>query len=188
MGKKRPPQNSILSRDESAVFLDEMLQWLCELQSKELEIFDEKRFIELAEVVAKKMGVRVFCDLDRNYRNAHSLRILIDEQGKSTSASTDPDYNSAAKLSQSEIRVDISRKGGFFCLQVYVISLAETTTIFVPAQERPKPLFKLCEQLVCLLKAQGLVQVPDVLTERPINGQNELGGEVTVRTQLFGEI
>ena len=109
MGKKRhPSQSSISSRDESAVFLDDILQWLCDLQSKELEIFDEKRFIELAEVVAKKVGVRVFCDLDRNYRNAYNFLILIHEKGKSPPASTDNDYDSAAKLAQFEIRVDIS--------------------------------------------------------------------------------
>ena len=189
MGKKRhPSQSSISSRDESAVFLDEILQWLCELQSKELEIFDEKRFVELAEVVAKKMGVKVFCDLDRNYRNAYSLSILIHEQGKLPSVSTDDDYDSAAKLAQFGIRVEVSRKGGFFRLRVYAISLFDTTTSFIPTQERSKPLFKLCEQLVRLLKAQGLVQIPDALIERHMNGQNVLGGEVTVKTQLFGEI
>ncbi|PSB15187.1 hypothetical protein C7B65_25015 [Phormidesmis priestleyi ULC007] len=188
MGKKRhPSKSSISSRDESAVFLDEILQWLCELQSKELEIFDEKRFLELAEVVVKKMGVRVFYDLDRNYRNAYNFLILIHEQGKSPSASTDNDYDSAEKLAQFKIRVDVSRKGGFFRLRVYEISLVDTT-VLVPTQERSKSLFKLCEQLVRLLKAQGLVQIPDALIERHINGQNVLGGEVTVRTQLFGEI
>ncbi|MCY7277049.1 MAG: hypothetical protein LH702_25805 [Phormidesmis sp. CAN_BIN44] len=158
------------------------------MQSKELEIFDEKRVLELAEVIAKKISVKVFCDLDRNYRNAYNLMILIDDRGKPSSASNDNDYYSAAKSAQFAIRVDISRKGGFFRLQVYAISLVDTTTGLVLTQERPKPLSKFCEQLVRLLKAQGLVQIPDAFIERHINGQNELGGEVTVKTQLFGEI
>ena len=106
-----------------------------------------KRSTELAEVVAKKMGVKVFCDLDRNYRNAYSLSILTHEQGKLPSVSTDDDYDSAAKLAQFGIRVEVSRKGGFFRLRVYEIPLVDITTGFVPTQEHSKPLMNYSQPL-----------------------------------------
>jgi hypothetical protein len=180
--------NQTQSQDEVAVFLDRVLQWLCNLQSRGVETFEEERITELGQAIARKFGVVVFCDLNRNYRNAHNFRILMDGKGKAPLMPKERDYYAALKASQFEVRVDISRKGGFFCLRPYTISRIGNASSCVPVQEKSKHLLKICDQVVRFLAENELIQVPDALLDRPIRGLNELGGEMTVMTQLFGEI
>ncbi|MBD1823888.1 hypothetical protein H6F51_15505 [Cyanobacteria bacterium FACHB-DQ100] len=187
MNKKQPNSiNQIQGQGEAAIFLNRVLQWICSLQSKEIEIFEEERVVELSQLMAKKLGIVVFCDLDRNYRTAHNLRILIDEKGKAPAIPKERDYYTALKASQFEVRIDISRKGGFFCLRSY--SRSDNGSFYILVGEKPKHLLKICERVVHFLIKNDLIQVPDELLNRHIDGRNELGGEVTVMTQLFGEL
>lgn len=191
MSKKRHAAlNSmqIQSQDEVTVFLDSVLQWLCDLQSKDVELFEEQRVAELGQAIAKKLKVAVFCDVDRNYRHAYNLRILADGKGKAPPMLKEQDYSATLKASQFEVRVDISRKGGFFYLRSYTISHVDDVSLCDPGQEKSKSLLKVCDQVIRLLMANGLIQVPDAILDRRMSGRNELGGEVTVMTQLFGEI
>jgi hypothetical protein len=189
MSRKREPSlNQIQRRDEVTVFLERTLQWLCNLQTEDIELFDEQRIAELGQTIAKKLGVLVFCDLDRNYRKAHNLRILVDEKGRVPSVSKERTYHTVLKVSQFEVRVDISRKGGFFCLRSYTISQTGNTSIGTQVEARSKYLLKVCDQVAQFLESHGLIQVPDTLLSHPIDGRNELDGEVTLMTKLFGEI
>lgn len=188
MGKKRRESFNVGSgRDESDVFLDRLLQWLCDLQSKEIERFEEERVTELAQSLATKLNGAVFCDFDRDYRNAYSLHILFDEKGNALSKSNN-DYFAVLKASQFDVRVDVSRKGGFFYLRAYTVSSVNDSSFLDPIQEKSKNLLKSCDRISRFLTARGLIQVPATLLDRRIHGYNELGGEVTVKTQLFGEI
>jgi len=180
--------NQIQRRDEITVFLERTLQWLCNLQTEDIELFDEHWITELGQTIAKKLGVLVFCDLDRNYSTAHNLRILVDEKGGVPLVSKECDYHTALKVSQFEVRIDISRKGGFFCLRSYTISQTGNTSIGTQVEEKSKYLLKVCDQVAQFLESCGLIQVPDTLLGYHVNGRNELGGEVTLMTQLFGEI
>lgn len=184
MGKKRKISRSIQSRDEIAVFLDDVLQWLCDLQSKDIEIFDEKRVSEIGQRISKKLGVAVFLDPDKNYRKALNLRILIG----GNSLSKDNDYFASLKAHQFELRLDISSKGGFYCLHSFAISPSSDGSVLNPVEDEPKPLTKICDRLKPILAEEGLIPIPKALLDRPINGRNELGGVATVMTQLFGEI
>ncbi|GAP94407.1 hypothetical protein [Leptolyngbya sp. NIES-2104] len=187
MNKKQPnPINQIQRQGEASTFLNRVLQWICSLQSKEIELFEEERIAELGQLMAKELGVVVFCDLDRNYRTAHNLRILIDEKGKAPSMSKERNYYNSLKVSQFEVRVDISRKGGFFCIRSYARS--DDGSFYTLAQKKPKYLLKVCDEVVNFLTENDLIQIPDEFLDRQIDGRNELGGEVTVMTQLFGEI
>ncbi|MGG6263334.1 hypothetical protein ACQ4M3_03145 [Leptolyngbya sp. AN03gr2] len=187
MNKKQPnPINQIQRQGEATIFLNRVLQWICNLQSKEIELFEEERVAELGQLMAKKLGVVVFCDLDCNYRTAHNLRILIDAKGKAPAMPKERNYYTALKASQFEMRVDISRKGGFFCVRSYTRS--DDGVFHTLAQEKPKHLLKICDQVVNFLTKNDLIQIPDEFLDRHIDGRNELGGEVTVLTQLFGEI
>lgn len=189
MSKKRHEfLNQIQSQDEVSVFLDRVLQWLCNLQSKDIEVFEAERVAELGQALAKKIGVVVFCDRDRNYRNAHNLRILIDEKGKAPPIPKEADYYAVLKASQFEVRVDISRKGSFFCLRSYTISPINNASFCTPVQEKSKYLLEVCEQVIHFLTENELIQIPDALLDRHVDGRSELGGEMTVITQLFGEV
>ncbi|MBW4578547.1 MAG: hypothetical protein KME42_03115 [Tildeniella nuda ZEHNDER 1965/U140] len=175
-------------RNETAIFLDRLLQWLCDLQSKDIECFEEEPVTELAQALAKKLNGVVFCDFDRQYRNAYSLHILLDEKGNIPPLKSNDDQFTLLKVSQFDVRVDISRKGGFFCLRPYAVSPLSGAWTCIPAQERSKPLLIVCDRIIRFLTDRELIQVPDALLDRRIHGHNELGGEVTVKTQLFGEI
>ena len=188
MGKKRHESFNVgFGRDESDIFLDRLLQWLCDLQSKDIKRFEEEEVTELAHALAKKLNGVVFCDFDRDYRKAYSLHILFDEKGNAPSKSND-DYFAVLKASQFDVRVDISRKGGFFYLRAYRVSPVNDSSFLDPMQEKSKYLLKACDRITRFLTDRGLIQVPDALLDRRIHGHNELGGEVTVKTQLFGEI
>ena len=189
MSRKRDKSLGQIQRwDEVTVFLERTLQWLCNLQTEDIELFDEQRITELIQTIAKKLGVLVFCDLDRNYRKAHNLRILVNEKGGVPPVSKGRDYHAVLKVSQFEVRVDISRKGGFFCLRSYMFSQTGNTSIGNQVEGKSKYLLKVCDQVAQFLELHGLIQVPDTLLEHHIDGRNELGGEVTLMTQLFGEI
>jgi hypothetical protein len=188
MSRKRDESlNHIQSRDEVAVFLERVLQWLCNLQTEDIELFDEQRIAELGQAIAKKLGVLVFCDPDRNYHNAHNLRILVDEKGRVPPVSKELNYHAVLKASQFEVRIDISRKGGFFCLRSYAICQTGSTSVGTQIEEKSKYLLRVCDQVARFLIAYGLIQVPDALLGYYVDGHNELGGEVTLMTQLFGE-
>lgn len=188
MGKKRHESfNPGVGRDETAIFLDRLLQWLCDLQFKDVKRFEEEQVTELAQALAKKLNGAVFCDFDRNYRNAYSLHILFDEKGNAPSKSTN-DYFAVLKASQFDVRVDISRKGGFFWLRAYTVSPVNDSSFLDLVSEKSKYLLKACDRITHFLTDRELIQVPDTLLTHRIHGHNELGGEVTVKTQLFGEI
>jgi hypothetical protein len=189
MSKKRNEYfNQTQNQDEVTVFLNRVLQWLCDLQSQDIEFFEEQEITELGQAIAKKLGLVVFCDLDRNYRNAHNLRVLVAQKGEIPSMMKEPDYDTVSKVSQFEVRVDISRKGGFFCLRSYPLSPMGKISSNTGVQKSTKDLQKVCDQVVHFLTKNGLIQVPDALLNRHIDGRNELGGEVTVLSQLFGEL
>ncbi|MBD2076478.1 hypothetical protein H6F86_21840 [Phormidium sp. FACHB-592] len=188
MGKKRHESfNAGPSRDESNVFLDRLLQWLCDLQSNDIERFDEERVTELGAALAKKLDVIVFYDPDLNYRKGYGLIILLDEKGNTPLSKPNDNHFALLKASQFEVRVNISRKGGFFFLSAYTVLPVNDSSFLNPVQEQSKYLLKACDRITRFLTDRGLIQVPDTLLDRCIHGHNELGSEVTVKTQLFGE-
>jgi hypothetical protein len=83
------------------------------------------------------------------------------------------DYYEALQASQFEVRVDISRKGGFFCLRSYSISQMDNSGSLAPAKENSKQLLKICDQIVRFLTENELIHVPEALLDRHINGRNE---------------
>lgn len=186
--KHNESHNQIQNQEEVAVFLNHILQWICDLQYQDVELFEEQKITELGQAIARKFELTVFYDFDRNYSNAYSLKILIDGKGKASLMPKDPDYYAALKVSQFEVVVDISRVGGFFCLHSHSISTEGNTSFKDPVQKKSKNLHKIYDQIArFLMMENGLVQIPDVLLKHQINGRNTFGGEVTVYTQLFRE-
>jgi hypothetical protein len=111
----------------------------------------------------------------------------VNEKGRSLLIEKEADYYADLKVSQFRIRIDISHKGGFFCLRAYTVLQVDNASLCVPVQDKSRRLLKICDQVVRLLNKHGLIQIPNILLERHTNGRNELGGEVTVMTKFFGE-
>lgn len=173
------------SPDEVAIFLDQVLQWICDLESPSTLLFGEEQVSELGKAIAKKFGFLVVCDFDRNYRSSYRLNVLIED--KVYGKLKDKERNLTDKNSSFQIQIDISHKG-FFCLRSYLVTTEHLTKYLTPLPERPLSLQKTSDKIARFLTQNNLIQVPEILLDRSIQGRNELGGQVTVRSQLFGEV